>query len=288
MNHFALYHNIISLLHNKEIFDNNDILFFVDLIIGFECKIIFTEHHGSETVKNLISYILQNLNYKLHQFDFDNDDMNDFFDNIISYSHTKEETMIQVLLTYNFNKNNLIEQNNFYKKYIDLISEKKLSIKWYIFTSSEKLDNFASPIINIAKNIFYNSHVIQPTKETITLIINSFNNFFQYNTIKITDEYIHEIINESKKNVSKNYTIYSIFDFYINKHRNKIENIDAEEKEYYLKAALSLQEKSLKNKIMMEKLLTICDHNYSKLATLIGVHKSTISRYFNKKNSIQK
>lgn len=274
---FNFYYILTTMFTTPNILENNDINFFISLFAGFKCKIIFTPHMESFIFMKLLTMLAQASEYDIYNFNFETDDINIFFNQLDQKKNQKVIILCKGILI-----NNIDKQDKFHKKYIDFIIKNDTSrIKWFIFSSLESLTTFSKSIIDIADYISYHSFLTTIKDNTILSIITIFNTLLKNQTNTRLEQQYLELTKKMNLKTKIN-NIYEIYDQYYQLHITNEEESLLFKSEYYTTKALSLKKECLKDEILMQKLLIIYK-NYSKLATILEVHKSTISRYFKKK-----
>jgi hypothetical protein len=256
---------------------NNDKNFFSLFDLGFNVKIIMTYVKNFSFFK-ILNFLTNSVNYQFIYISLKNVNEHNFKKIFDYYLYLLLEGKNYYIFFTDIEKETLLFQKIIIDEYKRLIfSEKKIYIKlFFILINEDNLNYLHEDIMHISKTLFF---------MTISLfkIPKSFLHLFLINYIgiiikkKITiseiDFYFDNIDN------NKFFNLYDFIDIIEEKITYKIDKVFYN-KEFYFQEAVKLQKEALKNNILMRELLNICDNNYTKIANLIGVHKSTISRYF--------
>ena len=232
-----------------------------------------------------IKYLI-NLYNNLNNFDF----------KIYSYLDFKNESCIKNIFNNFFIKENLEKKfvliiENIFK--LDLNLQKKI-LEEYIKKENEiksknlKLILIISDIQDLTYlnfNIINISMIYDIYNFNIKETINNEKMYFIKKICKsillldLSEDQIEEIYEKINFKNEYNWTFYGLIDFIKDYFRDyKEENIISIDSS--IQKAINLGKNSLKNDELMFSLLKIYKNNYSKIAKTLGVHKSSVSRFF--------
>lgn len=255
---------------------------FAKIYDTFEIKILISKNASNESFLNIIEYFAQKKS--LIPLKISLKDIDDFsYEKIILHYHhlTNLKENYLIILT-EIDIIGIEYQKKFIYEYISSFTKKEtFNHKIIILLShNETLKYIEKDIYEVSKIHFFISKEIKVIDETINhTIINYFKNILKKNTLE-------EDILKSIQTI-KNYNNLSIYDLIDSVHTQlylKKYHLGYHDKEKYIQKALILRKSALKDHELMKKLSIIYNNNYTEIANTIGVHKSTISRYFKKNN----
>lgn len=256
------------------------ISFFVKLQSNFYIKIILYDKYQSVIFKKIVHYVCSDFIIRyisLANIENNFSDILKIFDEI--YNLDKK---VYIWL-HDIKKNTLYFQNLILYYFVDkFIQSEKSNVKLFIITNSGNYSYLSDEFIAISKKIEKKDILIKDILiHDLGIILKNYSICIIKKNYSIT--LIQEIIdNAYEKN--KNMTLYSfinyffkIIDFYmVNK-----KSAEDEDEECILQA-IKMGNEAMNNIYLMNKIGYLYNFNYSKIAYLLGVHKSTINRYYNK------
>lgn len=186
-----------------------------------------------------------------------------------------------------------IEQNIYDLQYIilDIYSEyvvfiDKILVKLFFLIENEDcMKNIHYKIIQTSSSLRYQSSSIECL--SLQNVVNFLKN---YTTTVLKKYYSEESISKFIEDhyfflKQKNSLYYFLDSFEKMISAYKVQALTTTySKEFYIKEGARLGKAAFKNGILMDELLRIYDNNFTNIAVLLGVHKSSVSRFFKKKH----
>jgi hypothetical protein len=257
---------------------DKDKIFFSTFDNNFNIKIIMIDSLSNSFFK-MISYFSNCIGFDCIYISFKNINDNNFTKILDYYNYILEENKKHYIFFTDIEKESKLYQKHILDRYINyVLNSKNIIIKlFFIISIEEEIKNIHHELIQIAKYItikINNEKEMKP--HFLVIIINNYSN--KILNKKFSIDLIEEFI--KKKSDEKFHNIYSFIDLFekniiLESFQDKL--IDDSE---YIQEGIRLKKESLKNIILMKELLRIYKNNYTKIANLIDVHNSTISRYF--------
>lgn len=273
------YHERIDSIfpHNDQYLED-DRLFFSSFDNNFNIKIIMINIQSHSFFK-MLHYFAQNFGFECIYISCEDLNENNFQKILDYYNYMLEENKKYYIIFTHIEKEATIIFKYILERYIDYaFKSNNLSIKlFFIINNEDKLKYIPPEIIQLAN---YNTIKINNQKkikqEALATIIKN------YTTIILNKKFNEETIQSFIKNNfnEKFENIYQYIDLFEQNILLKIQKQTCNNENEYITQAIQLKKESLKNHILMEELLKIYQNNYTKIASILGVHKSTISRYF--------
>ncbi len=272
------YHNRIDTIfpyYDKYL--NNDKSFFSCYDNNFNIKIIIIAEQANSFFK-IINYFSNIVQFQCIYISCKNLNKNNFQKIFDYYNYILEDNKKYYIFFTYIEAKSYIYQKYILDKYIEYIFKSKdIFIKlFFIINNEDELKNINQEIIQIAKCLTIKTTNQKEIKhEILEIIIKNYTNKILNKEFSI--EIIKEFINNNFNDKFNN--IYSFIDLFeqniIIEEQKNIKHTN----EFYIEEAIRLKRESLKNTVLMNELLKKYN-NYTIIAKLIGVHKSTISRYF--------
>jgi hypothetical protein len=260
----------------------NERKFFFELQLNYTIKIIINSDYIYDSFFAIASYLsdFECVLFSFKKFFNDEKKILDYFTYLI---HSRKRYSIFFI---DMDKNFYDLQYTILDMYFDyVVCSEVILVKLFFFISDE----------NAIKHIHYK--IIQ-SASLYSYKPSSFSNIKIENMLYFLKQYAVCILNKYYPEDSifrfaqDNYvflkehnSFYSFLDFFekvIGAYAPK-SIVTTYSKDFYLKEAALLGKAAFKNNLLMNELLKICDNNYSQIAVLLDVHKSTVSRYFKKK-----
>jgi hypothetical protein len=278
------YHDRIDTIFSyDDKFLNNDKIFFSSFDDSFNIKIIMIDLKSNSFLK-MISYFSNCILFDSIYISFENINEYNYKKIFDYYNYLLYENKKKYIFFIDIEKESKIYQKYILDAYINyVLKTDNIAIKLFFMIFSEnQFKNIHQELIQISS---YISLKISNQKEInynfLLIILNNYSNKILNKkfTLEHIDNFIKEYFNDKVNN------IYDFIDLF---EKNILvascQNILIDESAY-IKEAIKLKRESLKNIILMKELLKIYKNNYTKIASLIEVHKSTVSRYFKNINN---
>lgn len=286
LDNFFLYKKIDSIFDFKDTFFYKEIDFFSELLSGFTIKIIVSQNIIYHSFFKMIDYFIILKNYQPIYISLADMNQTSFEKMFSYYVNILEKNKFYCILFKDIKKNNIPYQELFFKKYLEMFYHKNIFIKiFFLLENQNNIENLYNNIPIIGKSYFYDGFFSIIDKKYLIEILKK----YQINLLQET--YVESILLNfiktyqtapTKYFLQKRNNIYKILDDYLSFIKSHYYKKEPLYDEFYIKKGTEFKKKALKNRALMNELLRIYKNNYSQIASLLGVHKSTISRHFNK------
>jgi hypothetical protein len=273
------YHDRIDTIfcYDDKVLDN-DKIFFSSFDNNFNMKIITIDFKANSFFK-LMTYFSNFVGFDSIYISFENLNEHNFKKIFDYYTYILEENKRYYIFFTEIEKETKVYQKYILDAYVNyILRTQTVSIKlFFIIFNPDELKHLHQELIQLATYITLkiNNHK-GINHDFLSIMLNN------YSTKIINKKFTHAVVNEFIKNYfdEKINNVYSFIDMFeknilIEYSQNKLTDDTS-----YIKEAVKLKKESLKNIILMKELLRIYKNNYTKIASVIEVHKSTISRYF--------
>jgi hypothetical protein len=259
---------------------NSSISFFIQLQSNFYIKIIVYDKHQSFIFKKIVNYVCSD--FIIKYISLANIE-NNFSDILKTFNEIYNLNKKVYIWLHDIKKNTFYFQNLILYYFVDkFIQSEQSNVKLFIITNNGHYSHISDEFIAISKKIEKKDMLIKDILiHDLAIILKNYSIYIIKKNYSIT--LIQEIIDNSYDK-NKNMTLYNfinyffkIIDFYI---ANK--GSPGDEDEQYILQAIKIGTEAMNNVYLMNKIGYLYNFNYCKIAYLLGVHKSTISRYYNK------
>lgn len=189
-----------------------------------------------------------------------------------------------------------LEMNNYdfqYKLldlYINYVIETTTAIikLFFVIKNENEIKQVHYKIIQMSSSLLFKpSSIINITLNDILEIVKNYSWFILKK--KYTQEILQKYAQENYFLLKENISLYNFLDLFEKTIQGyTLKNIPStHSREFYIKEGARLGKAAFKNIILMDELLRIYDNNYTHIALLLTVHKSSVSRYFNKRKNLK-
>lgn len=257
--------------------------FFFEFDLNYTIKIVINSDHRYDSFFKIVDYISETpcIIISLKKFFADQKKVLDYFRHLLNSNKPYNIFFVD------------IEQNIYDLQYIilDIYSEyvvfiEKILVKLFFLVENEGcIKNIHYKIIQTSSSLRYQSsslgnltvqHVLDFLKNYTTIVIKKY----------YSEESISKFIQDHYFFLKEKHSLYYFLDSFekmINAY--KVQAITTTySKEFYIKEGARLGKAAFKNGILMDELLRIYNSNFTNIAILLGVHKSSVSRFFKKRH----
>ena len=286
LDNFFLYKKIDSIFDFEDAFFYKEIDFFSEILNGFTIKIIISQNILYNSFFKIIDYCVTLKKYQPIYISLADMNQTSFEKMFSYYVNILEKNKFYCILFKDIRKNNIPYQELFLKKYLKMFYHKNIFIKiFFLLENQNQIENLYQTIPIIGKSYLYNGffsiidrkHLFELLKKyQINLVQETYIESVLLNFIKTYQ------IKPIKYFLQKRNNIYRVLDDYLDFIKSNYYKKEPLNDDFYIKKGTELKKKALQNEALMKELLRIYKNNYSQIAILLGVHKSTVSRYFNK------